>query len=86
MALCVRTDPLALLLQEAGWSMASFARAAELLKYTWPGWDAAGVEGPFVNWVNRVMMPALTDESILCYLPLANWHATVAGGRCRSTQ
>lgn len=62
--------------------MASFARAAELLKYTWPGWDAAGVEGPFIDWVNRVMMPALTNESILCYLPLANWHATVAGGRC----
>jgi hypothetical protein len=50
--------------QEAGWSMASFARSAELLKYTWPGWDAAAVEGPFIAWVNRVMMPALTHESL----------------------
>jgi hypothetical protein len=44
--------------------MSSFARSAELLKYTWPGWDAAGVEGPFITWVNRVMMPALTHESL----------------------
>lgn len=60
--------------------MASFARSAEVLKYLYAGWDAAGVEGPFVEWVNRVMMPALTHES-LQRLPLANWHTSVAGVR-----
>jgi hypothetical protein len=63
--------------------MASFARAAELLKYTWPGWDAAAVELPFIDWVNRVMMPALTHES-LQRLPLANWHTTVSGALKRA--
>jgi hypothetical protein len=58
--------------------MASFARSAELLKYTYPRWDAAAVEGPFLQWVDRVMMPALTHES-LQRLPLANWHTSVAG-------
>jgi len=78
---CSPSWPFETLLQEAGWSMASFARAAELLKYTWPGWAAAGVEGPFLAWVNRLMLPALNHE-MLQRLPLANWQTTVAGGPC----
>jgi hypothetical protein len=64
--------------------MASFARSAELLKYTWPGWGPSSAEARFIEWVNRVMMPALTHES-LQRLPLANWHTTVAGGACGSS-
>lgn len=59
--------------------MASFARSAELLKYTWPGWAAANVEGLFLDWVNRLMLPAMNSEA-LQRLPLANWHTTIAGG------
>ena len=67
------------MVQEAGWSMASFARSAELLKYTWPeGWAAADVEGPYIDWVNKLMLPALNSE-MLQRLPLANWQTTVAG-------
>lgn len=58
--------------------MASFARSAELLKYTWPGWSASGVERQYIGWVNRLMLPALNHE-MLQRLPLANWHTTVAG-------
>jgi hypothetical protein len=66
-------------LAEAGWGVASLARAAELLKHTWPaGWRAADVEQPFIAWVNACILPALNSEA-LTRLPLANWHATVAG-------
>lgn len=65
-------------LQEGGWGTASFARSAELLKCTWPGWQASGVEGRFTAWVNKLIMPNLQHE-MLHRLPLANWQATVAG-------
>eukprot|EP00878_Enallax_costatus_P024210 GHUV01025815.1.p1 GENE.GHUV01025815.1~~GHUV01025815.1.p1 ORF type:complete len:268 (+),score=78.55 GHUV01025815.1:397-1200(+) len=62
---------------EGGWGMASFARAAELLKYTWPGWQSSGVEGRYISWVKSLVMPNLQHE-MLNRLPMANWQATVA--------
>jgi hypothetical protein len=64
-------------LQEAGWGVDSMARSAELLKCTWPGWNAE-LEGRFLSWVNRLIMPQLNHE-MLERLPLANWQTTVAG-------
>lgn len=74
---------LLLALQEGGWAMASFARAAELLKYTWPGWEASGVEGRYISWVKALVMPNLQHD-MLNKLPLANWQTTVSGERCAS--
>lgn len=65
--------------QESGWGVASMARSAELLKYTWPGWPA-DLEARFVAWVSRLVLPQLNHE-ILERLPQANWQATVAGAR-----
>lgn len=66
--------------------MASFARSAEILKQTWAaGWAAAGAEARFIDWVNRLMLPALNNE-MLQRLPLANWQATVAGVSMGATQ
>jgi hypothetical protein len=62
---------------EGGWGIASFARSAELLKYSWPGWQASGVEERFTAWVNKLIMPNLQHD-MLNKLPLANWQATVA--------
>lgn len=65
-------------MQNAGWGIASFARSAELLKHTWPGWSSSGVEGRFMSWVHKLIMPQLQHE-MLNRLPLANWQTTVAG-------
>eukprot|EP00775_Hariotina_reticulata_P008807 gene8807-8986_t len=61
---------------EAGWGVDSMARSVELLKCTWPGWNAE-LEGRFLSWVNRLIMPQLNNE-MLERLPLANWQTTVA--------
>jgi hypothetical protein len=65
-------DYLVWCLQEAGWGIASFARAAELLKHSWPGWAASGVECRFLAWLDALIMPQL-DHEMLNRLPLANW-------------
>ncbi|WIA35436.1 hypothetical protein OEZ86_003877 [Tetradesmus obliquus] len=69
---CGKNAPL-----EAGWAIASFARAAELLKHSWPGWAGSGVEGRFMGWVDALLLPQL-DHEMLHRLPLANWQTTVA--------
>ncbi|GBF98426.1 hypothetical protein Rsub_10491 [Raphidocelis subcapitata] len=66
---------------EAGWGVASMARSAELLKYTWPGWHPK-VETAFLSWVDRVIMPNLKSNS-LNHLPLGNWHTTVAEAKAQ---
>lgn len=70
-------------LQEGGWGIASFARAAELLKHTWPDWAASGVEGRFLSWVNQLVMPWLNHE-MLHRLPLANWWVPISRERTGS--
>lgn len=70
---------------EAGWSVASFARALELLRGEVDGWDHT--YGLFKTWVDKLLMPLMdsyvnsTDLVIKEGKPnvLGNWHSTIAG-------
>ena len=57
------------------------ARAAELLKWTWPAWPPA-LEAAFNRWVTRVILPNLRSEA-LARLPLGNWHTAVAEAKAQ---
>ena len=70
---------------EAGWSVASFARALELLRGEVEGWDHT--YSVFKAWVDKLLMPLMdsyvnnTDLVIKEGKPnvLGNWHSTIAG-------
>ncbi|GBF98901.1 hypothetical protein Rsub_11539 [Raphidocelis subcapitata] len=73
---------------EAAWGCAAMARAAELLRATWPeGYTAADAD-TFVSWAKRVLLPNVNyfvdelsaypsgfDKTKLMY---GNWHASCA--------
>jgi hypothetical protein len=70
---------------EAGWGLASFARAAELLKYTYPNWYQSGVEEKFKYFVDSVLMPNLRhfdkDGLITSFAANGNWGSTILEAR-----
>ena len=71
---------------EAAWSCAPMARAVDVLRATWPGFDRSTLDG-FLWWANTVLMPQM-DFYIDAATPAAikagrktvygNWHASVA--------
>jgi hypothetical protein len=70
---------------EAGWGLASFARAAELLKYTYPNWYESGIEERFKNFVDSVLMPNLRffdkNGKITNFAAKGNWGSTILEAR-----
>lgn len=61
---------------EASWSTCCFARTMEMLKYTYPGYAASGVEGRYFAWLDKVALPAVNAPiNWLCYGDAySNWH------------
>lgn len=62
---------------EASWSVCSLARAAELLKYAKDSsvvsaWKA--IEPSFYKWIDTVIMPVLTNDTIWKWTLIGNWH------------
>lgn len=54
---------------EMGWGAAAMFRAAELLKYTWRGWAASGMDAKLVLFLNRIVWPNLNGR----YAEIAKW-------------
>jgi hypothetical protein len=55
---------------EAAWAVASMARTAELLKYTYEGWDPA-VEQRFLTWVKDRLEPQMNRQ---VKWEFSHWH------------
>lgn len=64
---------------EAAWGTAAMARAAELLKYTWPGWDRSGVEKRYIAWVDKFIMKHLVKP--LGWDDRNNWGLSICEAR-----
>jgi len=62
---------------EYGWMMASFARAAEILKFTYKKWSIQDFEKPFNQWVDKVAFPILKENAIKA----GNWCSTIFEAR-----
>jgi len=64
---------------EFGWMVSSFARAMELLKYTYPSdkWKASSMESRFNVWINQIVLPLLKANKILT----GNWCSTIYEAR-----
>jgi len=54
---------------ESAQATVTMARAAELLKYTYRGWAASGVEGRYLAWIDKLVMRA--DTGVLYKLSWA---------------
>lgn len=68
---------------QAAWGTAAMSRAAELLKYSFPGWDKE-VEKRYISWVKKVLMPHLRGETEKYRLEWGfhnNWHTSITEAR-----
>lgn len=54
---------------EIGWGATAMFRSAELLKYTWKGWAATGMDAKLRVFLNRVVWPNLNGR----YAEIAKW-------------
>lgn len=64
---------------EAAWATAAMARAAELLKYTWPGWEHSGVEKRYLAWIDAVILTHLVKP--LGWDDRNNWGLSICEAR-----
>jgi len=64
---------------EAAWGTAAMARAAELLKYTWPGWNYCGVEKRYLAWVDKFILKHLVTP--LGWDDRNNWGLSICEAR-----
>jgi hypothetical protein len=64
---------------EAAWGTAAMARAAELLKYTWPGWKLSGVEDRYLKWIDNIILPHLVKP--LGWDDRNNWGLSICEAR-----
>lgn len=64
---------------EAAWSTAAMARAAELVKYTWPGWDHSGVEKRYIAWIDKLILKHLVAP--LGWDDRNNWGLSICEAR-----
>jgi hypothetical protein len=65
---------------EASWSQANMCRSLELLKYTWPGYAATGIEPVYNRWLDTVMLPAINQPinwRIYNGDPAGNWQVAM---------
>jgi hypothetical protein len=65
-----------------GWTLASWLKAAELLKYTFSEWDTE-LEQDLLNWIVKLKVEeawdqVLTPNTFSTNLPVGNWHTTIA--------
>jgi len=68
---------------QAAWGTASMARAAELLKHTYPGWNK-DVEKRYIAWTKVTLMPHLRGETEKHKLEWGfynNWHTSITEAR-----
>jgi hypothetical protein len=69
---------------EAGWGLVNMAQSAELLKYTFRGWNSS-IENNFVRFVDTLLMPNLRyfdRNGILTNFPMrSNWGTTIVQAR-----
>ena len=65
-----------------GWTLASFLKSVELLKYTWKDWDTR-LENDLLGWIQKLKVIEMWKQSILrpdsftSGLMLGNWHTTI---------
>jgi hypothetical protein len=64
---------------EAAWVTAAMARAAELLKYTWSGWEHSGVEKRYLAWVDAIVLTHLVKP--LGWDDRNNWGLSICEAR-----
>jgi len=64
---------------EAAWGTAAMVKAAELLKYTWPGWDRSGVEARYNKWLDALILPYLIKP--LGWDQRQNWGLSICEAR-----
>lgn len=69
---------------DASWSQTCFARAVELLKYTYPNFASTGLEQKYNNWYDAVMKNAVATPITWKFNntdTATNWHASIC--ECR---
>lgn len=64
---------------EAAWGTAAMARAAELIKYTWPGWSHSGVEARYLAWIDKLILTHLVKP--LGWDDRNNWGLSICEAR-----
>ena len=65
-----------------GWTLASWLKSAELLKYTYKNWDAK-VEKDLLQWITDLQVEKVWEQVLQmdkftgAHLPVGNWHTTI---------
>ena len=62
---------------ECGWGGAAMIRSAELLKHTYAGWNASGVEPLLTAFIDKILMPNLLGRYKEIFFYANNWSLTI---------